>query len=60
MKKALFPISVDSKRFSTEETINALNNIEPVDEIIFLIADGLQLYNKAAQINIGNPLEGIK
>jgi hypothetical protein len=48
--KALFPISVDSKHFGTEETINALNNISiPYSEIVFLVADGLQLYNKAAQ-----------
>ena len=46
--KALFPISIDSKRFNTIETINAINKIEKYyDEIIFLIADEIQIYNKS-------------
>lgn len=48
--KALFGISVDSKRFGTDETVSALNSISPNHtELTFLIADGLQLYNKATQ-----------
>ncbi|MBS1643212.1 MAG: hypothetical protein JSR11_12120 [Bacteroidetes bacterium] len=56
----LFPISVDSRRFGTEETVSALNNIQSnCDEMIFLIADGLQVYNKASQIDDGKPLTNI-
>lgn len=58
--KVLFPISVDSKRFGTDETVAALNNIPSGhDEIIFLIADGLQIYNKASQVDDGKPLNNI-
>jgi hypothetical protein len=58
--KILFAISVDSKRFGTNETIHALNLIpNKYDEFHFLIADGLQLYNKAAQVDNGKPLNSI-
>lgn len=59
--KALFPISVDSQRFSSEETIRALNNIDKnkYSEIIFLIVDGLQLYNKATLLDKGIPLKEV-
>ncbi|MGZ5527310.1 MAG: hypothetical protein ACXWJB_01430 [Limisphaerales bacterium] len=47
--KALFPISVDNPGFTTSVVVAALNAIaEPYDEVLFLVADELQLYNKAS------------
>lgn len=58
--KALIPISVDSKRFSTNEVIFALNSISTKHKkIVFLIADGLQLYNKATQVEGGKKIKNI-
>jgi len=50
-KKALFPISIDSAQFTTLLTVPALRPItSKYDEIIFLIADSLNLYNKACAV----------
>jgi hypothetical protein len=63
-EKILFPISVDSKRFSSTDTQAALNAIPlECEEIIFLVADGLQLYNKATLVssqNLNNILNNFK
>jgi hypothetical protein len=58
MKKALFPISVDSNDFTSEITVSALKHITANYEcIVFMIADSLQIYNKAKQIISGKPFE---
>jgi hypothetical protein len=59
-KKALFPISLDSGRFSSNETISALNGIQKsYSEVIFFVADGLQLYNKASELSSEKSLADI-
>lgn len=48
MRAALFPISPGRERFSTESTLRALIAIPAhYDEIVFLLADRLQMYNLA-------------
>lgn len=55
--KALFPISLNNQIFSTERVINAINNITTnYDSMTFIIADQLQLYNKALKIDKNNTL----
>lgn len=50
--KALFPISLNNQRFSTENVVVAYNSISSeYDNITFVIADQLQLYNKALRVN---------
>ena len=50
--KALFPISLNNQRFSTENVVEAYNNINSkYENITFIIADQLQLYNKALRVN---------
>ena len=50
-RRALFPISVDNDQFTTANIIDAVSSfINDFDEVIFLIADRLQLYNKAEDI----------
>ncbi|WP_046006414.1 hypothetical protein [Pseudoalteromonas rubra] len=45
---ALFPISVSNRQFSTERVTSALSRLpKRVNQITFLIADWLQLYNRA-------------
>lgn len=54
VRKALFPISVDSKRFTTSSVIPALQAFVPqFQQVIVLIADGLHLYNKAQNVSDG-------
>ncbi len=56
--KVLFPISIDSKRFNTEEVIQALNALpKNCQEIVFLIADGLQIYNKISKVHDESSLQ---
>lgn len=60
MKKALFPISVDSDHFTTETVADGLTQVLPmVNSIMFLVADSLQIYNKSKQILIGKNLSEI-
>lgn len=44
---ALFPISVDSHIFTSENVIPAIKALADYNTILFFIADGLQLYNRA-------------
>jgi hypothetical protein len=49
--KALFPISIDSELFTTDRATKALSLIGDIyDEIFFIIADTIPLYNKAMSI----------
>jgi hypothetical protein len=49
--KALFPVSVDSELFTTDRATKALSLIgDTYDEIFFIIADTIPLYNKAMSI----------
>lgn len=49
---ALFPISVSNRVFSTENIREALSAMpDRVTEVTFLIADWLQLYNRASNCN---------
>jgi len=61
MRKALVPISVDNRSFRTSVLVAALKPIlRECDEVVFLIADRLQVYNKVrrlAQGGIGAVLE---
>jgi hypothetical protein len=50
-RKALFGISVDSQSFGTEAVAAALASfVKDFDEVVFLIADRLHLYNRAADV----------
>ncbi|GJM09857.1 MAG: hypothetical protein DHS20C11_21330 [Lysobacteraceae bacterium] len=50
MKKALFPISVSNQRYSTDNVVRALLSLSrEYDLIVFLVADRLQMYNKATR-----------
>jgi len=56
-RKALFPISVDNPGFGTEFTVGALSAIkETYDEIVFFVADELQVYNKVSRAKNGEEL----
>ncbi len=49
-RTCLIPISVSGKRFSTETFLPALRAIEKnYDRAVFLVADTLQIYNRAAE-----------
>jgi hypothetical protein len=57
---ALFPISVSNQAFSTERVLPAMQFIfSRYAEVVFLVADHLQLYNKALEITDGLPLSRI-
>lgn len=57
---ALFPISLSNQEFSTENVMQALPYIfERHDKVIFLVADHLQIYNKALRLADGLPLKKI-
>jgi hypothetical protein len=57
VRKALFPISVDSERFTTSRVIPALQAFVPqFQQVIVLIADGLHLYNKVQNVSDGRSL----
>lgn len=46
--KALFPISLSNQRFSTALVVPAIDSlVDKYDEVLFLIADRLQVYNRA-------------
>lgn len=50
--RALFPISLSNQRYSTNSTIMMLQKIpHDYEEILFIVADHLQLYNKALLID---------
>jgi len=50
-RRALFPISLDSTSFRTSVVVPALKPIcKDYEEILFLIADSLQVYNKASAV----------
>jgi hypothetical protein len=53
MKRAIFPISVDNPRlFSSDNTMEALRGgLQTYDEISFLVADRLQIYNDITKAN---------
>lgn len=52
MKTAVFPISVDNSRFTTTLFSKLLGSVAAeYDRVVFLVADQLQLYNKAAEVN---------
>ncbi len=60
MRKALFPISVDNRRFTSAFYSRVLKaSIGQYEEIVFLIADKLQLYNLAAEVKFDTSLKGI-
>lgn len=60
MNRILFPISVDSDNFSTDIVLDGLTQLTPkFNHIVFLIADSLQIYNKAKQIISGKPFDKI-
>ena len=46
-KIALFPISVDSHIFTSENVIPAIKSLSSYNTILFFVADGTQRYNKA-------------
>jgi hypothetical protein len=61
-RRALFPISLDSKSFRTSAVVPALKPIcEDYKEVLFLVADSLQVYNKACLVgvfeNLGSVLQ---
>ncbi len=59
-KKALIPISVDNPGFSTSLMVSALSALnEKYDELVFLIADDLQLYNKVTNVKSGADLSAV-
>ena len=52
MKTAVFPISVDNSRFTTTLFSKLLRPVAAeYDKVVFLVADQLQLYNKATEVN---------
>ena len=51
-RKALIPVSLGNDRFSSENLVNALSAIPtPYDEFTFVIANNIQLYNRARRIS---------
>jgi hypothetical protein len=53
--KTLFPISLNNLSFSTEKVVGALKPLMyEYEEIVFIIADQLQLYNRAVSAKDGN------
>jgi hypothetical protein len=57
---ALFPISLSNQAFGTEAVLPMLQHLlSRHDEVIFLIADQLQVYNKALRLQDGVPLKEI-
>lgn len=60
VRRCLFPISVDRRQFRTEPFVSAIKAIaKPYDECVFLIADWLQLHNKASLCFRGLKLSAI-
>lgn len=58
MRKFLFPISLSNNLFSTERVVSGLNAIpEAYDEVVFIIADQIQLYNRALYVKDSIGLE---
>ena len=58
MRKFLFPISLSNNLFSTKRVLFGLNAIpEAYDEVIFIIADQIQLYNRALKVKDSAALE---
>lgn len=56
-RKALFPVSPSNSRFSTKVSLAALGGIvEQYEELLFIFADQLQLYNKACEVSPENSL----
>lgn len=56
--KALFPISLSNQRFSTSLVIPAIEGlVEKYDEVLFLVADRLQVYNRAVSLGGRNLAE---
>lgn len=59
-RRALFPISVDNRKFTTAVATAALRPIVmEYEEIVFLIADRLQLYNRACRVATGEALASV-
>lgn len=59
LRRALFPVSVDSSAFSTERVLEALDILPSyIDELTFLIADRLQLYNKVSAVEDSRGVPG--
>ena len=58
MKRFLFPISLGNNLFSTERVLSGLHTIpEAYDEIVFIIADQIQLFNRALGVRDGSSLD---
>ena len=50
-RRALFPVSVSNQRFSSKRVSTLIPFLfDRYDEIVFIVADHLQLYNKAMQV----------
>jgi len=57
-KRLLFPISLNNNIFSTERVLFGLNTIpEYYDELVFIIADQIQLYNRSFSVCNGNSFD---
>ena len=58
--RALFPISLNNQAFSTNRVLPALPHVfTRYNEVVFLVADHLQLYNKALRVADGLSLSRI-
>lgn len=59
-RKALFPISLSNQDFSTDIVLPLLPNLfDRYDHVTFLVADHLQIYNKALRLTEGLVLKEI-
>jgi len=57
VRKALIPISLGNDRFSSANLIPALEAIgQPYDELTFIIANNIQVYNRVRRIHDANRL----